>query len=122
VAAALAVAAGALAFAPMPPAAAASCRVMIVENSPPVGLALSPKQVDVSYGGCVQFSDNAVGPAVTITVAGGYSTTLNYGESTTAAKSYQASAAGTHTVTATNGAASTKGSITVGASPTPSPS
>jgi hypothetical protein len=103
-------------------AVAASCRVVIVQNDPPVGLALSPKDTDVDYGGCVQFSDNAVGPPVTVTVQGGYTVTLDYGESTGSRNSYQATASGAHSVTADNGAGSAHGSITVGASPSPSAS
>lgn len=103
-------------------AAASSCRVVIVQNDPPVGLALSPKSTDVAYAGCVQFSDNAVGPPVTVTVQGGYTVTLDYGESTGPRNSYQATASGTHDVTAANGAGTAHGTITVGASPSPSSS
>jgi hypothetical protein len=104
------------------PAAAASCRVVTVQNAVPVGIALSPQNTSVPYGGCVQFTDNAFGPPVTVTVAGGYQTTLNYGESTSGKTNYAARTPGTHSLTATNGASTAKGRITVGAAPTKSPS
>ena len=53
--------------------------------------------------GCVQFSDQAFGAPVTITVAGGYHVTLNYGESTTGKSSYSATDPGSHAVTADMG-------------------
>jgi len=106
------------------PAAAASCRVITVDNAVPVGITLSPSHVSVAYGGCVAFTDNAFGPPVTVKVGKHYSATLNYGESTSAKTSYQATEPGQQQVTADGGTASAKGSITVGsppASPTPTP-
>ncbi|HMC69043.1 MAG TPA: hypothetical protein VKJ07_07815, partial [Mycobacteriales bacterium] len=64
------------------PASAATCRVVQVQNAVPVGIALNPQNTSVAYGGCVQFSDQAFGPPVTITVAGGYHVTLSYGDNT----------------------------------------
>jgi hypothetical protein len=110
------------------PAGAAACQTVVtVQNSTvPVGIQLTPRRASVPYGGCVQFSDQAFGPPVTLTVAGGYHVTLNYGESTTAKSGYAAAAPGPHTVTADNGTNNASGQITVGQRPTqatsPSPS
>jgi hypothetical protein len=104
-------------------AEAAGCRVVIqVQNSVPVGIELSPQQASVPYGGCVQFSDQAFGPPVTITVAGGYHVTLNYGDNTSGKTNYAATSPGAHAVTADNGAATASGRITVGSRPSQSPS
>jgi hypothetical protein len=121
---ALAVVAGALSVAALGGgvAAAASCRVVTVQNAVPVGIALDPQQSSVPYGGCVQFTDNAFGPPVTITVAGGYHTTLDYGESTSAKSNYAAGTPGAHVVTADNGTSTAHGRITVGQPPSRSPS
>ncbi|HET7530874.1 MAG TPA: hypothetical protein VFJ98_07945 [Mycobacteriales bacterium] len=105
-----------------PPALAASCRVVTVQNAVPVGLALSPDKTSVAYGGCVQFNDQAFGPPVTVTVAGGYHVTLDFGESTSGKTNYAATVPGAHQVTADNGGASAKGQITVGPAPSSSPS
>ena len=102
------------------PAAAVSCRVVTVQNAV-LGIALSPQETSVPYGGCVQFTDNAFGPPVTITVAGGYHVTLNYGESTGGKTNYAATDPGAHAVTADNGGATAHGRITVGAAPSHSP-
>jgi hypothetical protein len=104
------------------PAAAATCRTVQVQNAVPVGIALSPQQTTVAYGGCVQFIDQAFGPPVSITVAGGYHVTLNYGDNTSGKTNYSATSPGPHTVTADNGAATASGRITVGARPSPAPS
>jgi hypothetical protein len=119
---ALGIAALAVPLVGLAPASAAGCRVVTVENDPPVGIGLSPPKSSVPYGGCVQFTDNAFGPPVTVTVAGGYHVDLDYGESTSGKSSYSATAPGTHAVTADNGTASAHGSITVGAPPSSSPS
>jgi hypothetical protein len=104
-------------------AAAAGCRVVVqVQNSVPVGIGLSPRQASVPYGGCVQFSDQAFGPSVTITVAGGYHVTLNYGESTSGKTNYAATSPGPHAVTADNGTSTASGRITVGPRPSQSSS
>jgi hypothetical protein len=104
-------------------AQAAACRLVVqVQNSVPVGIQLSPRQSSVPYGGCVQFSDQAFGPPVTITVAGGYHVTLNYGESTAGKTNYAANAPGAHGVTADTGTNSASGQITVGPAPTHAPS
>lgn len=104
------------------PVSAASCRTVTVQNDVPVGISLSPPQTSVPYGGCVQFIDQAFGPPVTVTVSGGYQTTLNYGENTAGKTNYAARTPGSHTLTATNGAASAKGRITVGPAPARAPS
>jgi hypothetical protein len=104
------------------PATAASCRSVTVQNSVPVGIMLSPQNTSVSYGGCVQFIDQAFGPPVTITVAGGYHVTLSYGDNTSGKTNYAAHASGRHALTADNGAATAHGRITVGPAPSHSPS
>ena len=104
------------------PVSAATCRVMQVDNAVPVGIELTPRHLDVAYGGCVQFTDNAFGPAVTIKVGKHYSVTLNYSESTSAKKSYVATDPGRQQVTADNGTASAQGTITAGPAPSPSAS
>src|SRR4051794_41454624 len=82
-------------------AEAAGCQAVVeVQSSVPIGIHLTPRRASVPYGGCVQFSDQAFGPPVTITVAGGYHVTLNYGESTTAKTNYSATVSGAHAVTA----------------------
>jgi len=105
------------------PAEAAGCQVVVqVQNSVPIGIQLSPRQSSVPYGGCVQFTDQAFGPPVTITVAGGYKVTLNYGESTSGKTNYAATAPGPHALNADTGTNSASGRITVGAKPAQSPS
>jgi len=105
------------------PAEAAGCQVVVqVQNSVPIGIQLSPRQSSVPYGGCVQFSDQAFGPPVTITVEGGYKVTLNYGESTAGKTNYAATAPGPHALNADTGTNSASGRITVGAKPAPAPS
>jgi hypothetical protein len=103
-------------------AEAASCRTVTVQNAVPFGIALAPQQTSVPYGGCVTFSDQAFGPPVTITVAGGYKVSLNYGESTGGKTNYAATAPGAHAVTADSAGATAHGRITVGAAPSHSPS
>jgi hypothetical protein len=103
------------------PAAAASCRVVTVQNSG-LGISLSPARTSVPYGGCVGFSDQFVGPQVTITVAGGYKVTLNFGESTGGKTNYAATVSGAHAVTADTGNSTAGGQITVGSQPARSPS
>jgi hypothetical protein len=105
----------------MPSAQAASCRTVTV-NGGPVGLSLSPQNTSVPYGGCVQFSDQALGQDVTITVAGGYKVTLQFGANTSGNTNYRATAPGSHKLTADNGAATSTGRITVGNAPSNSPS
>jgi hypothetical protein len=119
---AIAVVVAAIGALDLTPAAAASCRVITVQNSVPIGIVLSPQQTSVPYGGCVQFNDQAFGPPVTITVAGGYKTTLNYGSNTSGKTNYSATAPGRHAVTADNGSATAHGRITVGPAPSRSPS
>jgi hypothetical protein len=102
---------------------AAGCQAVVeVQSSVPIGIHLTPRRASVPYGGCVQFSDQAFGPPVTITVAGGYHVTLNYGESTTAKTNYSATVSGAHAVTAEMSASKASGQITVGPRPAQSPS
>jgi hypothetical protein len=102
-------------------ASAASCRSVTV-NGGPVGLSLSPQNTSVSYGGCVQFTDQALGQDVTITVAGGYKVTLQFGANTSGKTNFQATSPGRHALTADNGSATAHGQITVGPAPSRSPS
>ena len=105
----------------VPAAQAASCRSVTVSGGP-VGLSLSPQNTSVPYGGCVQFTDQALGQDVTITVAGGYKVTLQFGANTSGKTNYQATAPGRHVLTADNGSATAQGRITVGPAPSHSPS
>ena len=105
----------------MSPAQAASCRTVTVSGGP-VALSLSPQNTSVPYGGCVQFSDQALGQDVTITVAGGYKVTLQFGANTSGTSNYHATVPGGHALTANNGSATASGRITVGAAPSHSPS
>src|SRR4051794_17643439 len=103
-------------------AEAAGCQVVVqVQNAVPVGIQLNPQRASVPYGGCATFSDQAFGPPVTITVAGGYHVTLNYGESTAGKTNYAPHAPGPPAGPAAPGTNTASGQITVGPQPTHSP-
>lgn len=106
-----------------PEALAAGCASMTLDYGVPsgAGVALVPQRVSIPYGGCVVFT-NQTATTATITVSGGYRTTVEgFGASTTGAHNYVGRIAGRHAVSATSGPGTATGSIVVGAPASGSP-
>ena len=103
-------------------AQASSCAVMTLNYSLTSGtaVALTPAHVTISYGGCVQFTNNTAQTA-TFAVGSGYSKQVQPSGTTPAGQAYVGRAGGRQSVTASSGPGHASGTITVGASPAPSP-